>query len=474
MAYNDLPPLGQATSANSLPVVISSDQSAIDVEVTASALPTGAATETTLAAIETAVDGLETSNSAIETAVETIAGAVSGTEMQVDVLTLPGVQFQDVYVTGQGSQTALNQNVVLASAGTGSYDTLNGTTGISFRTVSLHIVPASGTVTAGVITFEGSNDNFVSTAAPLFLTDVVNVTAIPVSTVTLAANTPRYFTGAIPFRYFRARISTGITGTTTGVQCFSVFSPIPFSSPRLTVSQATAASLNVTATGTVATTMAANATTTPAKARDGVAGANDTGIPALHIRRDTPTAVTAAAGDWEPSQLSATGELWVRTSGQLADDAAFTKGTTAVIPIGGAAITMDGTDPGSVSAENDAAVPLTDPNRILLVNQTHPRFFRACADYASAQTNTSVVASPGASLSLYITDLVISNGATAGNITLLDGSGGSVIFEVYPAINGGVAHSFRNPIKLTAATALCITSQTVTTHSLTVTGYIAA
>ncbi len=221
-------------------------------------------------------------------------------------------------------------------------------------------------------------------------------------------------------------------------------------------------------------TMAAHATTSPAKARDVAAGANDTGIPNLFIRRDAPTAVTPIAGDYEIPQISANGEQWMRSTVEVADDAAVTLATNRGNLIEGVAVTMDGTDPGAVSAENDAALFRTDPNRIQLVNQTHPRYFRASADYASAQTNTSVVASPGASLSLWITDVIISNGATAGNITLLDGSGGSVLLELYPAINGGLTHSFRNPIKLTAATALCLTSTTVTTHTVTVTGYIAA
>ena len=221
-------------------------------------------------------------------------------------------------------------------------------------------------------------------------------------------------------------------------------------------------------------TMAANATTSPAKARDGAAGASDTGIPNFFVRRDTPTAVTPIAGDYEIPQISANGEQWVRLAGELADDAAATLGTTRVVPVGAVAVTMDGTDPLAVSAEGDASLLRSDPNRILLVNQTHPRFFRACVDYAAAQTNATVVAAPGAGLSLYITDLIISNGATAGNITLLDGSGGSLLFELYPAINGGVSMSFRNPIKLTANTLLATTSSTVTTHAITVTGYIAA
>lgn len=157
----------------------------------------------------------------------------------------------------------------------------------------------------------------------------------------------------------------------------------------------------------------------------------------------------------------------------FADDAAYTLGTSKANAVAGVAVNMDGTDPTAVSAEGDAATLRTDTNRLLLVNQTHPRFFRASADYASAQTNATVQAAPGAGLSLYITDVIISNGATSGNITLLDGSSGSVILELYPAINGGLAHSFRNPLKLTANTLLAITSTTVTTHTVTVTGYIA-
>jgi hypothetical protein len=171
-----------------------------------------------------------------------------------------------------------------------------------------------------------------------------------------------------------------------------------------------------------------------------------------------------------PNVTLAAGTNTNEVVGDAADDAA-TAGNPVLI--GGVAVETDGTDPTTVSAEGDAAYLRTDRSRNLLVNITHPRFWHVSADYGAAQTNVSVKASPGAGLSLYITDLVLSNGATAGNITLLDGSGGTVLFEIYPAINGGVSLSFRNPIKLTAATALCLTSSTVTTHSIFVSGYIA-
>ncbi|MFZ2544844.1 MAG: hypothetical protein WAW80_02620 [Candidatus Saccharimonadales bacterium] len=61
-----------------------------------------------------------------------------------------------------------------------------------------------------------------------------------------------------------------------------------------------------------AITIAANATTTPAKARDSVTGASDTGIPAFFVRRDTPTSLTPVAGDYEMAQIDQHGALWIR------------------------------------------------------------------------------------------------------------------------------------------------------------------
>jgi len=221
--------------------------------------------------------------------------------------------------------------------------------------------------------------------------------------------------------------------------------------------------------------------TTPDSVNEG-----DAGAARMSANRNVYMQIRDGAGNERSASVDGTGALNVRESGSalsalqliddtvFADDAGVTLGTSKGNLMAGVAVAMDGTDPTAVSAEGDAAALRTDPNRILLVNQTHPRFWHVSADYASAQTNTSVKAAPGASLSLYITDIQISNGATAGNVTLLDGSGGTVLYEVYPGINGGATLTLRNPIKLTANTALCITSTTVTTHSVFVSGYIAA
>lgn len=88
-----------------------------------------------------------------------------------------------------------------------------------------------------------------------------------------------------------------------------------------------------------------------------------------------------------------------------------------------------------------------------------------------AQTNKIVVSTPTATVALYITDIVIANGATAGQITLLDGIGGSVIWNVFLGVNGPFGISLKTPIRLTANKPLCITSTTVTTHSVTINGF---
>jgi len=337
MAYTPKNPNGSATSANSSPVVIASDQGAVAV-----------------------------SNAGITT----IAGAVSGTEMQVDVLTMPTV-----------TVTATNLDV------------------------------QSGGADLATSTQAGA----IQTAVQL-IDDTVQV----LGTDTYTETTSKGITlGAV-----RRDADTTLAGTT------NEFAP-----------------LQVDANGYL-----------KVEVFDGGGS---------HTVDNNGTFAVQVDG----AALTA---LQLLDDPVFADDAGVTLGTSKGSIMAGVAVTMDGTDPTAVSAEADAAALRTDPNRILLVNQTHPRFFRASADYASAQTNASVQAAPGASLSLYITDVIISNGATAGNITLLDGSGGSVLLELYPAINGGLTHSFRNPIKLTANTALCITSTTVTTHTVTVTGYIAA
>ena len=414
MSYSPKNSNGQATMANSEPVVIASDQSTIPVSVS------GVSTAANQSTIIGHVDGIETLIGTTNTTLSTIEGDTSAIQTGVQLLDDAIVTDNSGFTDGT---TKLNMPGYIFDEVAGTALTENDAAAARIDSKRAQIGVIEDATTRG-------QRAAVSAAG-----------ALSVNNAQVAGNT--------------ISADNGVSGT--GVQ-------------RVTIASDSTGNIATIGTSVTPGTSATNL----GKARDGAAGATDTNVGVMMVRRDTPTAVTPVAGDYEIPQISANGEQWVRLAGELADDAAFTLGTTRVLPNGAVAVTMDGTDPTAVSAEGDASALRSDPNRILLVNQTHPRYFRASADYASAQTNTSVVAAPGAGLSLWITDVIISNGATAGNITLLDGSGGSVVLELYPAVNGGLTHSFRNPIKLTANTALCITSTTVTTHTVTVTGYIAA
>lgn len=159
--------------------------------------------------------------------------------------------------------------------------------------------------------------------------------------------------------------------------------------------------------------------------------------------------------------------------GTVADDAT-TPG--APVMVGGSAKESDGTDPGSVSAEDDVVRAIFDRNRRQYVNTFHPNLWSASENHSSAQTNNELKAAPGAGLSLYVTDVIISNGATAGDIKLVRDTSGTpvdILENLYVAVNGGAVINFTTPIRLPANINLGFTSTTVTTHSITVNGFTA-
>lgn len=159
-------------------------------------------------------------------------------------------------------------------------------------------------------------------------------------------------------------------------------------------------------------------------------------------------------------------------AGDIAHDAADSGNP---VKVAGKAVNMDGTVPGTAVAEADRANFITDLYGRQCVETVHPNFWSAAANYAAAQTSVEVKAAPGAGLSLYITDVVCSNGATAGNMKFGEDTAGLVdkIEVMYFAVNGGAALHFRTPIKLTANKNFGLTSVSCTTHSVTVCGYTA-
>jgi len=91
----------------------------------------------------------------------------------------------------------------------------------------------------------------------------------------------------------------------------------------------------------------------------------------------------------------------------------------------------------------------------------------------TAWTNASLQAAPAAGVRLYITDICIFGGATARIFSLLDGSGGTTIYKASLAANGFCEAHLQVPLRLTAATALCLTSSGASVAAFVgVNGYI--
>jgi hypothetical protein len=114
----------------------------------------------------------------------------------------------------------------------------------------------------------------------------------------------------------------------------------------------------------------------------------------------------------------------------------------------------------------------------LRVNDVHINHWSAFEDETDATANDEIKAAPGAGLSLYVTDLIVSNDATAAiTFKLMEDTGGtptavSGTFKV--AVSSSLVINFRTPIKLTAAKNLGYTATGTSNYTVQVCGFTAA
>ncbi len=95
-------------------------------------------------------------------------------------------------------------------------------------------------------------------------------------------------------------------------------------------------------------------------------------------------------------------------------------------------------------------------------------------DSSDALTDAVVHAAPGAGLSLYVTNIVISTGAANAFNVFFEEATTTVLGPFYlEAVAGrGAAIELASPKQITANTALTVTSSAAIAHSIDVTGYI--
>ena len=156
----------------------------------------------------------------------------------------------------------------------------------------------------------------------------------------------------------------------------------------------------------------------------------------------------------------------IATIGSVTAIAGVVSVTGSVVVINTVAIT------GSTVVVNTVAIT----GSTTLVHVGFPNKASVYAEVTTAGTTTLVPSH--ATLSIYLTDLVVSNGAAAGSIKLGETNTTTAsnvkIGSLYFAVNGGCVWPIINPIKCSATTPLVMTAVSCTTLSATATYYYAA
>lgn len=214
-------------------------------------LPTGAATSANQTSEITQLTAINSNTSHLPTALGSATSAASlPVVIASDQGTIP-TSNPDTSITGQGTQTVLNNNIILAVAGAGS------TTATGFRSASVQI---NSTGTGGAYIFEGSNDNSTWVSIPVYNQLILTGTPISAAVTVTAVNIVYIF--PLTTEFVRCRISTAVTGGS--LQAFTRLSSIAWVNPVIQVAQTTAANLATTATiasGTVTTVTTVGAVT---------------------------------------------------------------------------------------------------------------------------------------------------------------------------------------------------------------------
>jgi hypothetical protein len=131
--------------------------------------------------------------------------------------------------------------------------------------------------------------------------------------------------------------------------------------------------------------------------------------------------------------------------------------------------------PNRVNAEADATRIATDRDGAVFVRTGGPQYWDYHENSSSALTDAVVEAAPGAGLSLYVTSIVFSKGAASVINVFFEEGASTVLGPFYVASGSGqgfVIH-FPTPKKITANTALTITTSASIAHGIDVIGFVA-
>lgn len=207
--------------------------SAVPISAAALPLPSGAATETTLAAM----------NAKLPAAGQTTMAGSQPVTIASNQTALPIFE-NALILTGQTAQTATVNNILENPS------SATATTVDNYRSMSVQVI-SSGT--GGTFIFEQSNDNTNWVPLPAYNNGLTN--GVPIVAAITATASAIVYSVPLRCRFVRLRIASTITGGS--IAAVSRLSADPWTPSIFTVAQTDATRLSVTTAGTVTATLAA-------------------------------------------------------------------------------------------------------------------------------------------------------------------------------------------------------------------------
>lgn len=467
-AYDTLVDSGQQLSANSLPVVISSDQSAVPVSGSLTnisgtiSLPTGASTaarqdtgNTSLGTLAGAIVAEDVASVDADPGIRVMAirkatpANTSGTDGDNEQLQVSAgrlwVNGSGVTLTVDGS--GVTQPVSYATTGSG---TATGALRVELPTNGTGVIATVGAVTA-ITNALPAGTNAIGKLAANSGVDIGDVDVTSVPTDPFGANADAASaTGSISAKLrFIAGTGIPITGTVT------VGSHAVTNAGTFAVQAAEADGANVTL---------------GAKADAKSTATDTTAITVMQVLKQISASVQAP-----PSQaVTNAGTFAVQSvaAGDVAHDAADSGNP---VKVGAKAVSAE---PTAVTA-NDRANLITDlVGKLIVLPYANPENFVSgvITTAMTGTTSTSLIAAPAAGLRNYITQITVSNAhATVGtDLIIQDGSGGTTLYTIpAAAVYGGSVITLPTPLRQpTTATAIfCANVTTGASTKVSASGY---
>jgi hypothetical protein len=296
--------IGGGTEATALRVTLASDSTGVvSIDDNGAAITVDGTVTANLGATDTAA------LAAIETAVEILDNAVSGNEMQVDIVSAPTVTVDNAGTFAVQADTELTTGDLDTGAGTDTRAVV-GLAGTASGGAQL--IPGSST--DGLLVNLGSNNDVtvsgVATAANQ--TTVIGhldgveglLTTIDGDTGTLAVTGGGTEAGAL--RVTLASDSTGVVSIDDNGAAITVDG---------TVTANLAAGTNNIGDVDVLSVVPGTAATNLGKAEDAAHSSGDTGVMSLAVRLDSAASLADTDGDYAPLQLDSAGALRVTGGG---------------------------------------------------------------------------------------------------------------------------------------------------------------